>query len=248
MVKENMNFMKSCLCICAPLLLWVMSFSCLAQDPLEPSLDPAARQEWSQYAEGVVVPEYLKQESVFQSGEMCGPNALYAVLQHYGATQISYEQVLDAVGEIGEKGASLQDLVNAANALGLPCEPLKEVSPEDLKKMPKPVIVHLTDVGTTYSSEKNSAAAAALDHYDVVLGYDAESNRFAGIDSTNMRFTYFSGQSFARSMSGYCITFKKGFTGNGGSGLFSGVGNMWFVVAFFAVVAVGLTAYNRGVK
>ncbi|QDV18642.1 hypothetical protein Pan153_33020 [Gimesia panareensis] len=243
--------MKTILYFYTPLLVIILSFRCLAQDPLKPTLDPAARHDWSEYAEGVKIPEYLKQESVFQNGEMCGPNSLYAVLQFYGATDISYDEVVKAVGNFGEKGASLQSLVNASNTLGLSCEALKDVSPEDLKNIPKPVIIHLTDVGTTYSSEKNSTKAAALDHFDVVLGYNEESNRFAGIDSTNMRFTYFSGQAFARSMSGYCIAFKGEHTGNKRSlkaSLFSNKWNLWFLVAFFALVDLGLSAYNWSVK
>ena len=190
--------------------LALMSSVCSAQDPpnLEGNIVAGQKIDYP-IPKGLDTPQYLQHAQPFQKGRLCGPNALYIILQLYGKRTVSYSDIVNNL-KTSSLGASLQDLVECADRFGVPCEARKQLSPTDLINSPKPIIVHLA-----YSASSQEEAAGRneegvpLDHFVVITGWDASANLFLGIDTTNLRFAYFNGESVARTMSGYGLLPKN---------------------------------------
>lgn len=112
------------------------------------------------------LPERFRFEETWQDGTKCGAVALYVVLSMEGS-YVSYQQVDDALPDHPE-GNSMAELQNAAAKFGLELRPVV-VTPEELRKLPMPCIVHWSIRG-----QKSNPAG----HFDVLLqhadtvGYD----------------------------------------------------------------------------
>ncbi len=145
--------------------------------------------------ERLEVPKQFRLDGTFQSGPMCGPNALYSLLVLSGRN-VRYEDVVAKV-PLGSRGASLESLKDAAADFGIAMEARKQVAPEDLRRAPKPVLVHL-------NAPPNNDNPDGVDHYVVISG-DREAGWFSGIDTTNLVYTSFDPAYLARNMSGYCL-------------------------------------------
>jgi ABC-type bacteriocin/lantibiotic exporter with double-glycine peptidase domain len=192
--------------------LALMSSVCSAQDPpnLEGAVGVAGQKIEYLIPKGLDTPQSLQYTQPFQKGRLCGPNAVYIVLQLYGKRTVSYSDIVNNM-KVSSLGASLQDLVECANRFGVACEARKQLSPTDLINAPKPIIVHIA-----YSASSQQEVTAVrneegvpLDHFVVITGWDQASNLFYAIDTTNLRTTYLNGDSIARTMSGYGVVPKK---------------------------------------
>jgi len=112
------------------------------------------------------LPEKFRFEETWQDGTKCGAVSLYVVLSLEGS-YASYQQVDEALPDHPE-GNSMAELQNAATKFGLELRPVV-VTPEELRKLPMPCIVHWSIRG-----QKSNPAG----HFDVLLqhaddfGYD----------------------------------------------------------------------------
>lgn len=118
------------------------------------------------------VPDYLRFERGWQTGEKCGPVALYFLLRLKGQN-VTMDQVVKSV-RLGEGGATLADLQQAATDFGLPTRAVK-FTPEDMPNLPTPYIVHYNLTGDN-SSKGN--------HFDVIYKtFGSDACNF--LDTTN---------------------------------------------------------------
>jgi ABC-type bacteriocin/lantibiotic exporter with double-glycine peptidase domain len=148
---------------------------------------------------GLDTPDYFRFEMPFQQGPKCGPNALYIVLRMLGI-ECSYSDVLKSV-PLSETGSNLVDLRNSAETFGLACEVRKELSPEDIDALPKPVILHLKGAAIDKKGHHSS------DHFAVIVGRDpvSPSQGYIGVDTNNGSVTRFKKTGLARSISGFAL-------------------------------------------
>lgn len=146
---------------------------------------------------GAETPPELRLERKFQHGLACGTNAVFVVLKALGV-DCDLEEISRRV-PLGDRGSSLSDLKTALEHYGVLCEVRKQVSPSDLRDSPMPCIVHLEAFGA------GPHARDRLDHFAVLLRYNAETDWFCGVNTTNLVYTNYYPQTLARQMSGYVL-------------------------------------------
>jgi hypothetical protein len=103
------------------------------------------------------LPPDLRMEKAWQTGQKCGPVALFYLLRAHGH-KVSLDEVLDRVA-VTENGCSLADLQEAAVQFGMKTKVIKFV-PEELSAVPKPFIIHWLAPGL-----KGQGA----NHFDVIV-------------------------------------------------------------------------------
>lgn len=109
------------------------------------------------------VPAKYRFERQWQDGKLCGPVGLYVLLNLWGR-QTTFDKVRAKI-PITEEGCSLSDIISAASSFGLGLKPVR-ITPEDLKRLPKPCIVHW---------ETHDPEGKRLGHFDVLLRHVDES-------------------------------------------------------------------------
>jgi len=147
--------------------------------------------------DGLSVPLHLQLEQTFQKGEKCGPNALFLLLRFCGIKAI-YEDVLSKV-PLTKKGASLDSLVIAARSYGLQCD-ARKLSPDDLKRIDFPVIIHVAAWASPSTPEQK-------DHYLVLTGRLTDG-KYRSVDPTSGTAPILSDDFMARNFTGYSIVVK----------------------------------------
>ena len=125
----------------------------------------------------------------------CGPNALY-VLMNLEGCKVTLGEVKNLVSLDPVQGCSIQDLIDAAAALGFTLD-ARFVEPGDVYKLPRPFILH----GIT-SQEKN------LGHFIVVADFDSKKRNFALVDPIRETFGWNPESSLLNGYSGYVLVPK----------------------------------------
>jgi hypothetical protein len=210
-----------------------------AQEPGYPPKDfvPPSREksvgkpvEW-EVPKDLVTPPELRYDQAFQQGPSCGPNALYFLLRLCDVN-VSYADVLTRV-PLGPKGSNIEDLRKAAAEFGLATE-VRQLTPEELVKAPKPLLVHVNipATGSGHTDEEQG-------HFTVVTRAIPEGG-FRGIDTTNALVTSWTPQFFARNASGYALVVP----GRSRSWLLTPKG-LALGGAFLAIVALNLWIAGR---
>ena len=235
-----MRHIRSAAFLCA---LTLMSSVGNAQDPpkLEGKNFAVGQKIHFPIPKGMDTPQYLQYAQPFQRGRLCGPNALYIVMQLFGKTNVSYSDIVNNL-KISSIGTSLQDLAECSNHFGVACEARKQLSPTALIDAPKPIIVHLAySASPQQEAAGRSAEGVPLDHFAVITGYEPSGDFFVGVDTTNLRFQYYSGEAIARTMSGYALVPKKSSDSQtmGWRG-FQGRPWLWGLIAVLALANAGV--------
>jgi hypothetical protein len=134
----------------------------------------------------------------WNSGPLCGPNALYLLAQLEGHT-VSLDELYGLVPVDQEAGCTLADLVQAAGAVGFPAE-ARRVSDRELSELPPPYLLHLA------AAEEQPE----LGHFVVVFEYRPSDGKFGIIDPGTGEFSYTSSRGLLRSYSGYVLAPRRG--------------------------------------
>lgn len=145
-----------------------------------------------------VVPARLQLERSFQSGPLCGPNALYLLLRLHGVS-VKYEDVVNSI-ELSDEGCSLEDLKQAAAKFGVSSTCRGNVSANSLTNNVLPAIVHLA-VDPSNPIDQNR------DHFLVITNED-EDSRFHGIDTNAMIPVAYDRGSLAHNLTGNALFVK----------------------------------------
>lgn len=205
-----------------------------AQDPPTADNVPLSNESLDFRDDDVSLPDVLIGDSDFQKGLKCGPNAAFIVARRR-RVKVDYDEVLRSI-EIGQRGASVEDVARCLRNLGIPAEVRKNVTPEDLLRISGSTVVHLSAV------DRRSSDAGAVDHFTVLTGTVDGGSSFTAIDTTSMLPTVYRTDYLARNMSGYAIVTADAVD--------SGSLTPWLKRAALAVaavvaVAVGSTAKRR---
>jgi hypothetical protein len=134
----------------------------------------------------------------WNSGPLCGPNALYILGQLEGRT-FSLEELQSLTKVDREKGCTLNDLVNAAAALDFPVA-ARFVSDRELPQVDPPYVLHLA------AAEEQPQ----MGHFVVIFAYRDSDRKFGVIDPGTGEYSYTTAQSLLRSYSGYILVPQTG--------------------------------------
>ena len=141
---------------------------------------------------GLTTPDYLRLESRWQSGVLCGPNAIYLLLGMTGH-RVAYEDAVRAV-PTDDRGSNMLDLKSAARRFGLECE-VRRITPGDLWRMRGPVVIHMKNSSNNKDGKNDHFMIFCRDFGDSVEVVDTTN----GIPMNVPKGT------IARNFSGYCL-------------------------------------------
>lgn len=123
----------------------------------------------------------------------CGPNSLYMLALAQGHSP-DFKSLCDLC-EPGVSGCSMEQLVQAATALGLDVR-AGRLAFANLLEMKEPVILHLEEAGVD--------SAVPTGHYVIAAGWDRGS--LAVIDGSNATSYYLTPEQLQRVWSGYVLS------------------------------------------
>ncbi|WP_417393243.1 cysteine peptidase family C39 domain-containing protein [Gimesia sp.] len=127
---------------------------------------------------------------VWRSERVCGVNSLYFLLTLSGH-KADYLKLQDNL--LKEKLVSLEDIRKSAESHGMPvC--VTVLTPEELRSLATPVIVHLDNVDISGSTQG---------HYVVIFETDVEGVHY--LDGTTAESFHISWREFERAWSGYAV-------------------------------------------
>lgn len=148
---------------------------------------------------GLQTPQRYHFEKRFQSGLNCGPNALFVTLRLCGV-EVTWDEVKKRV-PVGPRGSTLKDLAEAAKSFGLAASPRTNLTPEAIRKAPKPLILHI-------NIEPSDAQPERRDHF-IVITRSPEGGGYSGVDTTNALYTQFSDDFIVRNMTGHALVLGR---------------------------------------
>lgn len=125
---------------------------------------------------------------------ICGPNALLMFLVLCERDELVDDQIMDGI-PCNTNGASLLQLRDICNSLGLPCE-IRQYHSSEMDRMPLPALIH---------SRRSSGAP----HYFVV--YQMTPDGFLALDGTTAKEFQISKERMADYFTGYAIVRKRSF-------------------------------------
>lgn len=198
-VRVVLKLVAATICITAAFDLWT-AFAAAQVDfvPGKHSKGPALPD--FEVPPGLNTPERWRLDRPFQTGQRCGPNALYLLLR-LERVNASYDKVVDRL-KPGSAGCSLEDLHQAAGEFGLRTQ-VRKLSVEDVRYAPKPIIVHLNAPASA-----SGGADAPRDHFALITTIMPDGG-YQGMDTTNMILTTWSPNAFSRNFSGYCLVLSE---------------------------------------
>lgn len=142
------------------------------------------------------LPQKYRLEQPWQGGTKCGPVALYLMIALQGR-EVRFEDVCKHLPEHAD-GSSLDELQQAGAHYGLKLRAV-QVTPEQLKTLPMPCIVHWTIHG---QSEQ------LVGHFDVLLRH-IDGVGYDGVNTTHCLLTRYGYQSVAPQFDGYALILDK---------------------------------------
>lgn len=167
------------------------------------------------------LPREFRFERPWQNGKMCGPVALYILLNLQGRV-VSYEDVRGGM-TVGADGTSMAALQDTAAQFGVRLRPVK-VAADDLKTLPTPFLVHWMPTGDDPSTG----------HFDVVIGH-VEGIGYDTVDTSQCLLKRINYSSASPQFDGYALILDR-----------SDWGNQLLWAAFYALLAGNLAFFTYG--